>query len=285
MRCQQMRPGTSTATIAAGEELGFVAMDQITHFGPVQFYMARVPDSANVNTWEAAGNVWFKAASISAVAGAGGLTSDEKTWPAYSEFLCSVAKYLVLVSAVLIILLSQRNRKSASRSPSRFLAATISSESRVSRCIRLKAWAELRSIYLAPRLRLPMAGAERPVHWSHFLERTSRAIRVSCGRTIPCGRVMRPLAPRSGKGKSTHPLRLGKRRAEGLTGLREYLVASILRHGHLDEHLRTIELVRLMHNDPWSSNQARLGCYQGCDWFREISGFKPDYQSIWRPNS
>ena len=85
MRCQQMRPGTNTATVAAGDELGFVAMAQISHFGPLQFYMARVPDSADVNTWEAAGNVWLKAASISAVSGAGGITSSETTWPAYSK--------------------------------------------------------------------------------------------------------------------------------------------------------------------------------------------------------
>jgi len=81
MRCFQNRPGTGTAVVAAGDNLGFVAETSITHFGPVQFYMAKVPDSANVNTWEPAGNVWFKAASISAVGNP--LTSGESTWPAY----------------------------------------------------------------------------------------------------------------------------------------------------------------------------------------------------------
>lgn len=85
MRCFQNRAGTGTATVEAGSVLGFVAAAAISHFGPVQFYMARVPDSANINSWEPAGNVWFKAASISAVSSGGGaLTSDEKTWPAYS---------------------------------------------------------------------------------------------------------------------------------------------------------------------------------------------------------
>jgi hypothetical protein len=83
MRCFQNRAGTGTATVAAGATLGFVATSAVTHFGPVQFYMAKVPDSANINTWEASGNVWFKAGSISAVQGSGPLTSDEKTWPAY----------------------------------------------------------------------------------------------------------------------------------------------------------------------------------------------------------
>ncbi|KAK7191927.1 fungal cellulose binding domain-containing protein [Paraphaeosphaeria sporulosa] len=84
MRCYQNKAGTATATIAAGETLGFVANAMVSHFGPLQFYMARVPDSANINTWEASGNVWFKVASISAVQGNGPLTSDEQTWPAYS---------------------------------------------------------------------------------------------------------------------------------------------------------------------------------------------------------
>ncbi|KAI1255665.1 hypothetical protein MGN70_002780 [Eutypa lata] len=86
MRCFQMAPGTGTATVAAGDTLGFVAMSSVSHFGPVQFYMARVPDGADINTWEAAGNVWFKAASISAVPNASGaLTSGEDTWPAYNK--------------------------------------------------------------------------------------------------------------------------------------------------------------------------------------------------------
>jgi hypothetical protein len=81
-----MRSGTGTATVAAGDTLGFVAAASISHFGPVQFYMAKVPEGQDVNTWEAAGNVWFKAAKIDAVpsANGGALTSDEMTWPAYS---------------------------------------------------------------------------------------------------------------------------------------------------------------------------------------------------------
>jgi len=87
MRCFQNRPGSSTATIAAGDTLGFVANAMVSHFGPVQFYMARVPENANINTWDPAGNVWFKVGSISAVQGNGPLTSDEMTWPAYSRLL------------------------------------------------------------------------------------------------------------------------------------------------------------------------------------------------------
>ncbi|OAG08675.1 uncharacterized protein CC84DRAFT_1085519, partial [Paraphaeosphaeria sporulosa] len=108
MRCYQNKAGTATATIAAGETLGFVANAMVSHFGPLQFYMARVPDSANINTWEASGNVWFKVASISAVQGNGPLTSDEQTWPAYKKTVVDFkvpknvpsGKYLVRVESI-----------------------------------------------------------------------------------------------------------------------------------------------------------------------------------------
>jgi hypothetical protein len=88
IRCFQTNnnnPGTSTATAAAGDKLGFVAVSAVTHFGPVSFYMARVPEGRDINTWDGAGNVWFKVAEISAVPGSGGLTSGEATWPAYNK--------------------------------------------------------------------------------------------------------------------------------------------------------------------------------------------------------
>ncbi|KAI1808941.1 glycoside hydrolase family 61 protein [Daldinia bambusicola] len=105
MRCYQMRAGTGTATVAAGDVLGFVANAAVTHFGPVQFYMARVPDSANINTWEPAGNVWFKVGSISAVPPLG---STEATWPAYNKRVVNVTipknvpsgNYLVRVESI-----------------------------------------------------------------------------------------------------------------------------------------------------------------------------------------
>ena len=88
IRCFQDKPGTSTATVAAGDQLGFVALSAVTHFGPVSFYMARVPEGKDINTWDGAGNVWFKVGEISAVPGGGAaLTSGEATWPAYSMSL------------------------------------------------------------------------------------------------------------------------------------------------------------------------------------------------------
>ncbi|KAK3332575.1 glycoside hydrolase [Cercophora scortea] len=108
MRCFQGSAGKATATIAAGDPLGFVASSGIMHFGPCQFYMARVPDDADINTWEAAGNVWFKAGSISAVQTGGPLSGNEATWPAYHKTKVSFTvpknvpsgKYLVRVESI-----------------------------------------------------------------------------------------------------------------------------------------------------------------------------------------
>ncbi|KAF2726822.1 glycoside hydrolase family 61 protein-like protein [Polyplosphaeria fusca] len=107
MRCYQMRGGSGTATIAAGETLGFVAVSQITHFGPLQFYMAKVPESANINSWEAAGNVWFKVAKIDAIQ-TQPMGSDAKTWPAFGKSVVDFkiptalpsGKYLVRVESI-----------------------------------------------------------------------------------------------------------------------------------------------------------------------------------------
>ena len=86
MRCfGGSTPGKAIATITAGDTLGFVVSAGIMHFGPCQFYMARMPDSQDINTWEAAGEVWFKVGSISAVATGGAMKGDEATWPAYRE--------------------------------------------------------------------------------------------------------------------------------------------------------------------------------------------------------
>ncbi|KAI1097537.1 glycoside hydrolase family 61 protein [Jackrogersella minutella] len=105
MRCYQASPGKATATVAAGDVLGFVANAAVTHFGPVQFYMAKVPEGADINTWDPAGNVWFKVGSITAVPPLG---SSEATWPAYNKKVVNVTipkavpsgKYLVRVESI-----------------------------------------------------------------------------------------------------------------------------------------------------------------------------------------
>jgi len=106
MRCFQNRAGSGTATVVAGEDVGFGVESAITHFGPVQFYMAKVPDNANINSWDPSGNVWFKVASISAVGSP--LGSGVETWPAFqkSQVFFKIpsatpsGKYLVRVESI-----------------------------------------------------------------------------------------------------------------------------------------------------------------------------------------
>lgn len=88
MRCLGgSTPGRATAAVAAGDALGFVVSSGIMHFGPCQFYMARVPDGKDVATWDGAGEVWFKVGSLSAAEKGDGspLRGDEATWPAYRK--------------------------------------------------------------------------------------------------------------------------------------------------------------------------------------------------------
>jgi hypothetical protein len=87
MRCFGASAGKATVTVEAGDSLGFVASGGIMHFGPCLFYMARVPETADINTWDAAGKVWFKAGSIGAVQNGGPLSGTESIWPAYRKLM------------------------------------------------------------------------------------------------------------------------------------------------------------------------------------------------------
>ncbi len=107
MRCfGGSTPGKNVATVAAGDTLGFVVSTGIMHFGPCQFYMARVPDGQKVESWGGEGEVWFKVGSLSAKDGGGQpLKGDEATWPAYRECLLrffSLWKAVVPLSGVII---------------------------------------------------------------------------------------------------------------------------------------------------------------------------------------
>ncbi|KAE8448037.1 hypothetical protein EG329_009960 [Mollisiaceae sp. DMI_Dod_QoI] len=82
-RCYQGTTAPSVGAIVAGDTVGFQAAASVSHFGPVQFYMAKVPEGQDVKRWAADGSVWFKVGSISAVITGKALTSSTATWPAY----------------------------------------------------------------------------------------------------------------------------------------------------------------------------------------------------------
>lgn len=62
MRCFEKsgRAAAAVQTIAAGTKIGIVSSNSMGHPGPILFYMARVPDGQDVNSWVPSGNVWFK---------------------------------------------------------------------------------------------------------------------------------------------------------------------------------------------------------------------------------
>jgi hypothetical protein len=46
--------------VAAGGSVTFTASPNIFHPGPLQFYMAKVPEGQTAATWDGSGKVWFK---------------------------------------------------------------------------------------------------------------------------------------------------------------------------------------------------------------------------------
>ncbi|KAL2128619.1 hypothetical protein VTI74DRAFT_8935 [Chaetomium olivicolor] len=62
IRCFQSSPAAAPETLnaTAGSSVTYYANPSIYHPGPMQFYLARVPDGQNINSWNGDGAVWFK---------------------------------------------------------------------------------------------------------------------------------------------------------------------------------------------------------------------------------
>jgi hypothetical protein len=76
IRCYELAPGTAsqTYTVNAGDTVGFTAMTSISHPGPLQFYMAKVPSGKTAATFDGSGSVWFKVYSQGATFSGGQMT-------------------------------------------------------------------------------------------------------------------------------------------------------------------------------------------------------------------
>ena len=76
IRCYELAPGTAsqTYTVNAGDTIGFTAASSISHPGPLQFYLAKVPEGQTAATFDGAGNVWFKVYSQGATFSGGQMT-------------------------------------------------------------------------------------------------------------------------------------------------------------------------------------------------------------------
>jgi hypothetical protein len=62
IRCFQSTPAAApeTLSVAAGSSVTYSVSPNIYHPGPMQFYLARVPDGQSINSWNGDGAVWFK---------------------------------------------------------------------------------------------------------------------------------------------------------------------------------------------------------------------------------
>ncbi|KAI8961643.1 glycoside hydrolase family 61 protein [Daldinia sp. FL1419] len=63
MRCYELEPGKGSPkimSVEAGGEVGFRVDGNVTHPGPLQFYMAKVLEGESVKTFAGNGDVWFK---------------------------------------------------------------------------------------------------------------------------------------------------------------------------------------------------------------------------------
>jgi hypothetical protein len=89
IRCYELSPGTAapqTATVKAGDSLGFTAASSISHPGPLMFYMAKVPDGKTAATFDGAGSVWFKIYEQGATISSAGMAwASQGTFPVFSS--------------------------------------------------------------------------------------------------------------------------------------------------------------------------------------------------------
>ncbi|KAJ8115608.1 hypothetical protein OPT61_g2785 [Boeremia exigua] len=87
IRCYPLAPGTSssTATISAGDTVGFIAGSSVSHPGPLQFYMARVPSGQTAATWDGSGAAWFKIYEEPAI-----ISASEIKWASLGKTQVSV---------------------------------------------------------------------------------------------------------------------------------------------------------------------------------------------------
>lgn len=72
-------------TVSAGSTVKYSANPNIYHPGPMQFYLARVPDGQDVKSWTGDGAVWFKVYHEQPNFG------SQLTWPSNGMFLHRVA--------------------------------------------------------------------------------------------------------------------------------------------------------------------------------------------------
>lgn len=85
-RCDQLSAaGATTINVAAGSTVGFAVQPSIYHPGPVQMYLAKVPEGKTAADWDGSGEVWFKIYEEQPTFG-----SSQLTWPSNGESKATV---------------------------------------------------------------------------------------------------------------------------------------------------------------------------------------------------
>jgi hypothetical protein len=60
IRCNQLNSGKQTLSVAAGSTVTVKVNPSAYHPGPFQSYLAKVPEGADINTWNPTDAVWFR---------------------------------------------------------------------------------------------------------------------------------------------------------------------------------------------------------------------------------
>ncbi|RYF44649.1 MAG: hypothetical protein EOO38_17480 [Cytophagaceae bacterium] len=80
IRCYSSSNAANVITIPAGATIHYISTQQVNHPGPTQYYLAKVPASADVKTWDGSGAVWFKISTTKPTVDA----QKQMTWPGQS---------------------------------------------------------------------------------------------------------------------------------------------------------------------------------------------------------
>lgn len=80
MRCYQMKGATQIYNVTAGQSLVYNVRTDISHPGPMSFYIAKVPEGQSVLTWDGAGKVWSKIYGDHPM-----ISSSGMSWPSQSK--------------------------------------------------------------------------------------------------------------------------------------------------------------------------------------------------------
>jgi hypothetical protein len=99
MTCYELNPGTGapkTVSVTAGSKFSFSVDPNISHPGPMSFWMAEVPSGQTAATFDGKGDVWFKIYQD----GPSGLGTGTITWPTEGKYLWHLLLCLLLLSTL-----------------------------------------------------------------------------------------------------------------------------------------------------------------------------------------